>query len=327
MSNVEPFNFRSNQGQQNVGKSFQNILKKRPKMQSEYEKIRKIILDDEEIQKFIQNNQPALNETIFNRDLATVYEYYLQRQKQNAGQNDVHPGYNPELLFVDQRVVIQYRASKQMQKQHEKLKASSKITTLGMPKQLKMATMNDFTGIEPGMAAAVLAVSEFIQAYVENPKEFHRATYLQGPYGVGKTYLMGAMANQLSFDDIDVLLLHYPTLASNMKEAINDSSIDTKTVRLEMKNVDILVLDDIGAEIDGSGWIRDDVLSVVLDYRMQNGLATFFTSNFSMNQLEKEHFALTKNGADPVKAERIMQRIKYLAKEIPVSGKNRRLDS
>lgn len=326
MPNVEPFNFQNNRGTQNIGKSFQDILEKRPQMRNEYEKIRQIMLEDAEIKNFIQEHQPDLSEAIFNRDLATIYEYYLQNKKQQDGLPDVHPGYDPELLFVDKRVVIQYRASQKMQKQHEKLRAASKIMAIGMPKQLKSATMNDFKSMDSGMTAAVLAVSEFIEDYVDRPQEFHQGAYLQGPYGVGKTYLMGAMANQLSFDDIDVLLLHYPTLATNMKDAISDHSIDTKTVRSDMKLVDILVLDDIGAESDGSGWIRDDVLSVVLDYRMQNGLATFFTSNFSMKQLEEEHFTLTKNGAEPVKAARIMQRIKYLAKEIPVNGQNRRLN-
>ena len=86
----------------------------------------------------------------------------------------------------------------------------------------------------------------------------------------------------------------------------------------------ILVLDDIGAE-SITAWIRDDILGVILEYRMQNELPTFFTSNFSMNQLETEHFTVTKDGAEPVKAERLMQRIRYLAKEIQMAGENRRV--
>jgi primosomal protein DnaI len=57
---------------------------------------------------------------------------------------------------------------------------------------------------------------------------------------------------------------------------------------------------------------------------MQNELTTFFTSNFSMKQLEKEHFTITKDGAEPVKAERLMQRIRYLSKEVQMAGDNRR---
>lgn len=44
-----------------------------------------------------------------------------------------------------------------------------------------------------------------------------------------------------------------------------------------------------------------------------------------MDQLEKEHFTVTKSGAEPVKAERLMQRIHFLAKEIQMAGDNRRV--
>lgn len=46
----------------------------------------------------------------------------------------------------------------------------------------------------------------------------------------------------------------------------------------------VLVLDDIGAE-QHSPWVRDDVLQVILQYRMQENLPTFFTSNLSFDDL------------------------------------------
>ena len=58
---------------------------------------------------------------------------------------------------------------------------------------------------------------------------------------------------------------------------------------------------------------------------MDNDLATCFTSNMEMDDLE-DHFASTKNAVDPVKAARLMQRVRYLAKEIIVTGRNRRLN-
>ncbi|MCM0582856.1 primosomal protein DnaI [Weissella diestrammenae] len=304
----------------------QDIMQQ-PKMQAEYSKIKSEILSDNEISAFIKAHQPELSSDIFERDLATIYEYYLQRQKSKTGQSDVHPGYTPELLFVEGQVVVQYRATEATINLHKKLRAASRVQSIGMPKQLKNAQMDDFSQSDAGMTAAVMAVAQFIQAYVENPKDFHQGLYLQGPYGVGKTYLIGAMANQLSFDDIQVMLIHYPTFAANMKEAINDPSKKMDDVRSDMRTAEILVLDDIGAETDGSGWIRDDVLGVVLDYRMQNGLTTFFTSNFSMKQLEEEHFAMSNKGVEPVKAARLMQRIMYLSKEVPVNGPNRRLEA
>ena len=57
---------------------------------------------------------------------------------------------------------------------------------------------------------------------------------------------------------------------------------------------------------------------------MLENLPTFFTSNFDFKQLE-HHLTYTQRGeAEEMKAARIMERIKYLAKPIPIGGKNRR---
>ena len=84
------------------------------------------------------------------------------------------------------------------------------------------------------------------------------------------------------------------------------------------------MLDDIGAD-SLSSWIRDDVLGVILQYRMQEELPTFFSSNLSFEQLENEYLAINNRGeAEPLKALRIMERIKFLADEYHIVGKNRR---
>jgi hypothetical protein len=86
------------------------------------------------------------------------------------------------------------------------------------------------------------------------------------------------------------------------------------------------MLDDIGAEY-ATSWIRDDVLGVILQYRMQNELPTLFSSNFDMKRLENEHFRFNQHNDDEqLKAKRIMERVRFLADEIEVTGKNRRND-
>jgi len=73
-----------------------------------------------------------------------------------------------------------------------------------------------------------------------------------------------------------------------------------------------------------SSWIRDEVFGVILQYRMQEQLPTFFSSNFTMNELE-QHLTVTQRGdEEPLKAKRIMERIRYLTKEIEMTGRNRR---
>src|SRR5699024_12760513 len=89
-----------------------------------------------------------------------------------------------------------------------------------------------------------------------------------------------------------------------------------------IKHAQVVVLDEIGAECNRE-WVRDDVLGVILQYRMQEQLSTFFTSNFSMAEVE-EFLMTTREGVDVAKSSRIMQRIKYLSEEITVGGRDRR---
>ncbi|EUJ33257.1 primosomal protein DnaI [Listeria floridensis FSL S10-1187] len=89
------------------------------------------------------------------------------------------------------------------------------------------------------------------------------------------------------------------------------------------KETEILMLDDIGAEAM-TAWTRDEVLGAILQFRMQEELPTFFSSNYNMKQLEA-HLTFTQNGMEEqLKARRIMERIRFLSKEVPLEGKNRR---
>ena len=85
---------------------------------------------------------------------------------------------------------------------------------------------------------------------------------------------------------------------------------------------DILLLDDIGAE-NNSPWSRDEVLGTILQYRMDNNLITFFTSNFTINELETI-LSETSKGTDIIKAKRIIERIKSLTNEFTLISKDKR---
>ena len=138
---------------------------------------------------------------------------------------------------------------------------------------------------------------------------------------VGKSYLMAYLANRLSAKyGKSTTLLHFPTFCVDIKNAINTGTVKEQIDQI--KQSEILVLDDIGAE-QQSPWIRDDVLQVILQYRMQENLLTFFTSNLDVKGLE-EHFAASRSGDETWQAKRVMERIRYLAREIHLQGDNRR---
>ncbi len=73
-------------------------------------------------------------------------------------------------------------------------------------------------------------------------------------------------------------MVHFPTFAVKMKSAISSNTTDQ--LRDQVKSAPVLMLDDIGADTL-SPWLRDEVLGVILEYRMQEELPTFFSSNLS----------------------------------------------
>ena len=90
----------------------------------------------------------------------------------------------------------------------------------------------------------------------------------------------------------------------------------------ELKKCDLLLIDDIGAE-SVTSWSRDEILSTILQYRMDEKLPTFFTSNLTIDELEA-HLSETKESIDKVKARRIIERIKQLTDDIEIISVNRR---
>ena len=104
------------------------------------------------------------------------------------------------------------------------------------------------------------------------------------------------------------------------------STFDTKDsfneIFNEIKTADLLLIDDIGAETVTS-WSRDEILGTILQYRMENDLSTFLTSNLNIEELEI-HLSLIKNSTDKVKARRIIERVKQLTNDIELISRNRR---
>ena len=114
--------------------------------------------------------------------------------------------------------------------------------------------------------------------------------------------------------------MYYPEMLRNLKESFS-SDFDNKMNLF--KTCDVLLLDDLGAE-HVTGWNRDEILSTILNYRMEEGLPTFITSNLNKEELI-EHLSYTDSFKDPLKAERIVQRINQLTEDMEMISKNRRV--
>ena len=159
-------------------------------------------------------------------------------------------------------------------------------------------------------------IKNFYDNYDKNGE--YKGLYLHGNFGCGKTYLVSALFNELSKKRISTEIVYFPELLRDIK-----SDFDTFADRIDyLENVDLLLIDDIGAE-KVTEWSRDEILGTILQKRMNNYKTTFFTSNLDMEALER-HLSINNYSDDEIKARRIIERIKQLTDDIELIGENKR---
>ena len=185
------------------------------------------------------------------------------------------------------------------------------------PKVLESASLSDLID-EKERSDIKKYIKDFLKKKMAG--ESAKGMYLSGSFGSGKSYILSALLNELSNKGFKTIIVHYPSLLKKLKASFNEYNYDE--VLDEITTCDILLIDDIGAE-NNSPWARDEVLGTILQYRMDNELSTFFTSNFTIDELETI-LSETSKGTDLIKSRRIIERIKYLTIEEKLISKNKR---
>ena len=298
---------------ESVGQTMSHMNRAR---QFNYEDLVAQILADQEVAAFIKKE--GLNQKEITFSISKFLEYISQRDlfvKQDEAY--IAKGYQPVLVMNEGYADVSYLETEELVEYRRLEAIKNRIQLINMPASLKNVTVADIDKNDENRVEVMLAITDFVKRFEEKPK----GLYIYGNFGIGKSYLMAYLANLLSKTYLQsTTMLHYPTFVVDIKNAIKDGSVKERID--EIKLAQVLVLDDIGAE-QHSPWVRDDVLQVILQYRMQENLATFFTSNFSFDDLER-HFASGKSGDETWQAKRVMERIRYLARDLHLKGNNRR---
>lgn len=157
----------------------------------------------------------------------------------------------------------------------------------------------------------------WLNDFKNNYPNVNKGLYLYGNFGCGKSYLITAMLNELAKKQVRSTIVFFSEFLQELKSSF-DSDFSDKL--LNVKKTPILLIDDIGAEAI-SAWSRDEILCPILQYRMDEKLPTFFTSNLSIDDLEQH---LSFNGKEVVKAKRIIERVKQLCDVIEMNSDNMR---
>lgn len=230
--------------------------------------------------------------------------------------NEVYGFYLKEVVDKD-KLRFEYKSCKYKIKEIKENKDNENVYVFDIPKEIKNARMKDIYLDDLSRKEVITWLTKFIKTYDKNKKM--KGLYLNGNFGCGKTYLISATFNELSKKGVKSAIVYWPEFLRSLKASFDD---DFKEKFEHIKRIPLLLIDDIGAE-NVTNWSRDEVLGTILQYRMEEGLTTFFTSNLTYDELESA-LSLTKGKVDALKATRIMERIKNLTIDINVVGENRR---
>lgn len=196
-------------------------------------------------------------------------------------------------------------------------KYKSNVTFYETSSLLRNAKMKDIYLDDNARVELIKYIKDFMNDYPNK-----KGVYLSGSFGTGKSYILNALLNELSRRGVKCTSIYYPLLLKRLKDSFNSKNESYEKVYNELIYTDVLLIDDIGAE-NNTLWSRDEVLGGILQSRMDNKKITFFTSNYTLEELEV-HLSETSTGSDKIKARRIIERIKELTVPIKLVGENKR---
>lgn len=200
------------------------------------------------------------------------------------------------------------RESMRLQKQtrFKKLKRRFLDHSLINPDLLE-ATFKNFEAASDSQQQAKDEAAEFIRDFPEKPA---RNLSFHGSFGVGKSHLAKGVADEIIKKGYTAIFIAVPMLLRKIRATYQKDAETTEDQLIELlTNVDLLVLDDIGAE-RSTEWTTERLFDLV---NARQGKATVYTSNYSPDALYN------------LFGERDYSRMKYRTKQIEIDGTNYRM--
>lgn len=231
-------------------------------------------------------------------------------------------GYRYLPVLKEGNLTFSYVACKYKNKYINDTKYLKNVTCFDIPKEIKEAKMKDIYTDDENRKNVIIWITNYIRQAKKGILD--KGLFLHGNFGCGKTYLISAMFNELAKQNIKSVIIYWPEYLRSLKMSFQSSSNDEfKNKFNEVKYAKILLIDDLGAE-GVTAWSRDEILGTILQYRMQEKLPTFITSNLNIKELEEHLSVSTQNKSEKVKAGRIIERVKQLTVDMEMISKNNR---
>ena len=303
-------------------KRFDQIMGDSNQLFKRIAKIKHDVVNDHDVKQFLEQHQAELTNAMIDEDLNVLQEYKDQQKHYDGHSFNDCPnfvkGHVPELYIDNQHIKIRYLPCPCKVKHDEEKYNAQLITSHHMQRDTLNAKLKDI--YLKGKRLEVARAADDICNAIANQDANIKGMYLHGEFGTGKSFILGAIANQLKTKKIPSTIIYLPEFIRTLKSGFKDGTFETKLAKVREAN--ILMLDDIGAE-EITPWVRDEIIGPILHYRMVQELPTFFSSNYNFKELQN-HLSVTRDGTELTKAARIMERIKTLATPYYLDGENYR---
>ncbi len=128
---------------------------------------------------------------------------------------------------------------------------------------------------------------EYCKDYAENFILPYDSIFMTGGTGLGKTHLSLSIAKKVTELGFSVVYGSVPDLLRKIENAHFNRREDENDVFYTIKDCDLLVLDDLGAEFDSPFYVS--CLYDIINTRLNFGRPTIVNSNFSTAEIKKRY--------------------------------------
>src|SRR3954453_18688496 len=165
--------------------------------QKRYQAMKQEILKNEEVRVFLHEHNDELTSEMIEKNLMKLYEYGNQSKECNKCASlgscvNLMKGYHPELIISRGAIEVHYDKCPRKVREDEKKKNEKLIQSLYVPKDILRASFYDMEKDGERTDAIQKALS-FVLNYKEDA--VNKGLYFYVQFGVGKSYLLGAVAN------------------------------------------------------------------------------------------------------------------------------------
>jgi len=161
--------------------------------QFDYQELVKQIMADPDVAAFIQ--QEKLTQAEIQRSVSKFNQYITERNRFLLGDETyIAKGYKPILVKNEGYADVAYEETPELIEQERQEAIRSRLNLISLPASLKEASLAQVDLDDVGRYKAFELLTNFVADF----PHYQKAVYLYGDFGVGKSYMMAALAHDLS---------------------------------------------------------------------------------------------------------------------------------